>query len=54
VAGVAKMEAARLSETSERIILHSLFVFFFGQRRWENANNMQHFLQCVCTVLKKN
>jgi hypothetical protein len=28
MAGVARMEAARLSETSESIILRSLFVFF--------------------------
>jgi hypothetical protein len=51
VAGVALMGAASFSETSESIILSSLF--FFRQIKWKSANNMQHFLQCVCTILKK-
>jgi len=29
MAGVAQMEAARFCETLERVILRSLFVFFF-------------------------
>jgi len=53
MAGVAQMEAAHLSETSESIILHSLFVFFVKESgKVPIIYNI--FLQCVCTILKKN